>query len=155
MKHMKKAISILLCAVFAFSFGVVVLAEDHVHQYTPTPVYATCTEQGYTVFVCSCGDSYKDLYVEPLGHHYGGWDAVQKATCTSEGVMERTCIRCPSKQTQTVPMLDHFDGNADGKCDTCGLELEQEDIFSPFDWFVALFKTIFERIKAFFASFSK
>ena len=156
MKHIKKAISILLCMIFAFSFGLVVLADDadHVHQYVPNVVYATCTEQGYTVFVWSCGDSYKDLYVNPLGHHYGGWDAVQQATCTSEGVLERTCIRCPSKQTETVPKLDHRDSNADGKCDTCDLVMEKEEIFSPFDWFVALFRTIFERIKAFFSSFA-
>lgn len=155
MKYLKKSLCLLLCAVFALSFGAVAFAEEHVHSYKSTAVPATCTAEGYTVFVCECGDSYKDLYTDPLGHHYGGWDAVQKATCTSEGVLERTCIRCPSKQTQTVPMLDHRDSNADGKCDTCDLVMEKEEIFSPFDWFVSLFKTIFEKIRAFFAGFSK
>lgn len=155
MKHIKKAIAVVLCMIFALSFSAVAFAEEHVHEYKPNPVYATCTDPGYTFFVCSCGDSYKDLYVEPKGHHYGGWDAVQKATCTSEGVLERKCIDCGAIQTQTVPMLDHKDVNVDGKCDTCGLEMEREDIFSPFDWFVSLFETIFERIKDFFAMFSK
>ena len=155
MKHLKKAVSLLLCMIFTFSYGLIAFAEEHEHQYTPSVVPATCTEQGFTVFVCSCGDSYKDIYVNPLGHHYGGWDAVQQATCTTEGILERTCIRCPSKETQTVPKLDHRDSNADGKCDTCDLVMEKEEIFSPFDWFVALFKTIFERIKSFFAAFSK
>ena len=155
MKRIKKTVRMMLCVILMLLFGVPVFAEAHEHKYTSSTVYASCTEQGYTVFVCSCGDSYKDLYVQPLGHHYNGWDAVQQATCTSEGIMERTCIRCGAKQTETVPLLDHRDSNADGRCDTCGLEMEQENVFSPFDWLVALFRTIFERIASFFSSFVK
>ena len=157
MSLLKKTFCVLLSLLMCGScFGLLAFAEDgHVCVYEPTPVYATCTEQGYTLFVCSCGNSYKDYYVEPLGHNYDGWDAVQQATCTSEGIMERTCKRCGAKQTETFPVLDHRDSNADGYCDTCGLEMPQEEIFSPFEWLVNLFKTLFERVSAFFSSFKK
>ena len=155
MKHLKKGISILLSALLLCSFGIIAFAEDHVHHYTAATVYATCTEQGYTLFVCDCGDSYKDCYVNALGHNYGGWDAVQQATCTQEGVYERICSRCGSAQTQTKPVLDHYDGNKDGKCDTCDAAVEDETVYSPFDWFIDLFKTIFNKIREFFSSFSR
>ncbi len=158
MDRIKRTVSVLMAVLLIGScFGMIAFAEDgeHVHAYTSTPVLATCTEQGYTVFVCSCGDMYKDLYTDPLGHNYGGWDAVQQCTCVTEGVMERTCKRCGAKQTQTVPVMDHRDSNADGKCDTCDLVMEPEEVFSPFEWFISLFRTIFERIRNFFASFGK
>lgn len=39
----------------------------HVHEYTAVVVAPTETERGYTLHNCSCGDSYKDSYVEPTG----------------------------------------------------------------------------------------
>lgn len=42
----------------------------HEHSYTEKVVKATCEEKGYTLHECECGDSYKDNYVEALGHSY-------------------------------------------------------------------------------------
>lgn len=41
----------------------------HTHKYTASTVAPTCTEQGYTLHTCSCGDSYKDKYIAALGHN--------------------------------------------------------------------------------------
>ena len=42
-----------------------------VHDYKPQITEPTCTEQGYTTYVCSrCGDEYVDNYVSALGHNY-------------------------------------------------------------------------------------
>ena len=38
----------------------------HQHKTVVTP--PTCTEQGYTTYTCTCGDSYVDNYVVALGH---------------------------------------------------------------------------------------
>ena len=39
------------------------------HKYSTYLMMPNCTEQGYTLHACpSCGDSYKDTYVDPLGH---------------------------------------------------------------------------------------
>ena len=48
------------------------VCEDHVHvhEYTATVTEPTCTEEGYTTYICACGDSYVTDEVEPLGHDY-------------------------------------------------------------------------------------
>ena len=43
--------------------------SEHVHRYSSTVIDATCTEQGYTLYQCSCGDSYMDDYVA-ASHNY-------------------------------------------------------------------------------------
>lgn len=44
----------------------------HVHQYEEVLTPPTCTEEGYSTYTCSCGDSYIDEKVPPLGHDYVG-----------------------------------------------------------------------------------
>lgn len=41
---------------------------DHTHSYTFTVTAPTCTEQGYTTYTCTCGDSYTASYVNALEH---------------------------------------------------------------------------------------
>ena len=58
------------------------------HEYAATEHEPTCTEQGYTEYVCSCcGDSYRDGYVDSLGHDY-------EVTSQSDEYIVYTCIRC-------------------------------------------------------------
>ena len=46
---------------------VIVIVHDYYQQITEP----TCTEQGYTTYVCSrCGEEYVDNYVSALGHNY-------------------------------------------------------------------------------------
>ena len=49
MKLLKNGISLLLAAILLCSSGIIAFAEEHKHQYTATPVYATCTVMGATV----------------------------------------------------------------------------------------------------------
>ena len=42
----------------------------HTHSYTETVVAPTCTEKGYTLSTCTCGDSEKSKYTDALGHNY-------------------------------------------------------------------------------------
>ena len=57
------------------------------HSYTATVVAPTCTDDGYTLYVCACGDSYQDTVVDALGHNY----------VASNGV--NTCTRCGDTYT--------------------------------------------------------
>lgn len=41
------------------------------HKYTATVTAPNCTEQGYTVYTCTCNDSYISDYVSATGHTYG------------------------------------------------------------------------------------
>ena len=51
---------------------IISFATAHTHNYATKVVQPTCTAQGYTIHTCSCGNSYKDSYVNALGHSYSG-----------------------------------------------------------------------------------
>ena len=51
---------------------IISFATAHTHNYATKVVQPTCTAQGYTMHTCSCGNSYKDSYVNALGHSYSG-----------------------------------------------------------------------------------
>ena len=65
----KRLVSLLLMlAMICGMMPLTVLATDHTHTYTPAVTAPTCTEQGYTTYICACGDSYVADYVEATGH---------------------------------------------------------------------------------------
>ena len=69
-----------------------VIATDH--DYKDTVTAPTCTEKGYTTYTCNrCGDTYKDTYVEALGHD-GIATKVVAPTYTQDGYTEYVCSRC-------------------------------------------------------------
>lgn len=43
---------------------------QHAHAYSTKEIAATCSEQGYTLYTCPCGDVYKDNYKDVLGHSW-------------------------------------------------------------------------------------
>lgn len=55
-------------SVEAESTPVVITVEGHV--YVPVVTEPTCTEQGYTTYTCSCGESYVTNYTEATGHSF-------------------------------------------------------------------------------------
>ena len=65
------------------------------HNYAAgTPVPATCTEDGYTIYTCSnCGDEDIRDIVNALGHNMVA-GTVHEPTCTEEGYTEYACSRC-------------------------------------------------------------
>ena len=65
----------------------------HSHSYRPSStVDPTCTSGGYTVYTCSCGDSYKGDPT-PAAHRYGSGTVVPP-TCTSGGYTLISCTAC-------------------------------------------------------------
>ncbi|MBQ6699489.1 MAG: leucine-rich repeat protein, partial [Oscillospiraceae bacterium] len=69
------------------------LAHSDTHNYANSRVVApTCTTQGYTVYSCACGASYRSNYTNALGHSYG--TTVVPPTCTEQGYTTYKCIRC-------------------------------------------------------------
>ena len=65
---------------------------EHTHSYTKSVVDPTCTEKGYTLHTCSCGDSYKNTYTDPLGHDYKV--SIVLPTTEEKGYNFHTCTRC-------------------------------------------------------------
>lgn len=151
---MKKILCVLLSVLCMFSLlGTMSFADTEcAHNYETVQVAPTCAEKGYTLHVCTkCGDNFTDSYTNALGHNYGSWSVINDSTCTEEGHRERECVRCHSKETETLSVLAHVDADADGECDKCGAPVEVKKIFSPFDWFVAFFKAVIEWFRVIFA----
>ena len=65
-------------------------ALGHSHTLTAEQA-ATCTEDGYKTYTCSCRDSYTET-VKALGHNETA--AVTAPTCTEEGYTTYTCSVC-------------------------------------------------------------
>ena len=115
----------------------IVEVTAHEHRYDVTVVEPTCTEGGYSIYTCACGDSYMDDETAALGHsfenspvipHEDGkhhcWDCIRcderkTANCTftgtvtkepteeAEGVKTFTCGVCGNSYTESIPKLNH------------------------------------------------
>ncbi len=79
----------------------------HTHSYTVEVVAPTCTEKGYTIHTCACGDSYRDSEVAAKGHSFGPWQVKKEATEQEEGLMERTCRHCDTGEQKIIEKLVH------------------------------------------------
>ena len=79
------------------------------HPYTDsTVVTPTCTQQGYTRYLCSCGEfGYSSSYVAAKGHSYGSWTVTKAATCTAVGSHSRRCSVCGYTDVQEIPRIPH------------------------------------------------
>lgn len=44
--------------------------KAHIHAYTKEVIAATCTEKGYTIYTCVCGNTYKDNYTNLIAHTF-------------------------------------------------------------------------------------
>ncbi len=71
------------------------------HYYDVTETKPTCTEKGFTTYICEkCGYSYVDNYTDALGHEYR--EEVVPPTCTEDGYTLHTCSRCGDSYTDTI-----------------------------------------------------
>lgn len=115
---------------------------EHVHQWVKWDWIApTCTEEGYNLKTCKCGDTEKANISPVTGHSYR--HTVKKATCTEEGHEEDTCYKCQFVTNQkTLPVIPHNVSNWEiieqaigpfnngircGKCSVCGALMEEEE----------------------------
>ncbi len=118
-------------------------AQEHTHDYKETVVEPTCTEKGYTLHKCSCGDEYKDNEQPALGHSFTNYVSDGNATCTKDGTKTAKCDRCDEKDTVTdektafghnfgewkeiKPATEEEDGLKERACARCG-ETEEQSI---------------------------
>lgn len=160
MKNSRKFLSIILSVfmlipiVSIFSFAAQPDTNECEHEYKITNIAPTCVDSGYKLYVCTkCGYSYKDFSdAHPaLGHNFGEWEQIDEATCTTEGHMKRVCSRCGASELKTIPVKGHIDENFDGKCDRCGSSVPLKPVFSPFEWFKALWHAIIDWFVSIFA----
>ena len=78
------------------------------HDYEKTVTEPTCTEDGYTTYVCAvCGDTFTDNHRSALGHDFGEWYVTKEANEDAEGEEKRDCSRCDASETRSIPKKDH------------------------------------------------
>lgn len=83
----------------------------HTHSYSDTVKSPTCTDGGYTTHTCSCGNTYMDSYVSPLGHNWDDGTVTEEPTPFQDGTVVYHCSRCGDSYTGTVPAW-----NVEGSC---------------------------------------
>lgn len=84
-------------------------STTHVHTYEETVVDPTCTEQGYSVFTCQCGESYQGEFVAAWGHQW--YDAegmvAEEPTEDTPGQRLYSCAICNYVYVEEIPPLGH------------------------------------------------
>lgn len=92
-----------LVGAFASCDAIWELLDRHKHDYTETVVAPTCTEEGYTLKKCECGNEKTENRVAALGHDYAAEFTVEKQpTCTEAGSKCSHCSRCNATSNTTV-----------------------------------------------------
>ena len=75
--HLKDGLETYTCSRCGYSYtNTLPRKTEHYYSYYTKTTEPTCTEQGYTLHECECGDSYKDNYKAALGHKrspHGDW----------------------------------------------------------------------------------
>lgn len=94
---------------------------DYVHQYKLIKkVKATCTKDGYTLYVCEkCNEEKKESVVKSKGHNYEEVER-KEADCLKDGYVKSKCTVCNSKKTETLKSKGH--NFVDGVCTVCGAQ---------------------------------
>ena len=77
------------------------------HNYTLTVTSPTCTENGYTTYICSCGYSCVNDYVESIGHSYDNGVVTLEPTCIDTGIKVFTCAVCDDTYNEDVEAVGH------------------------------------------------
>lgn len=81
-----------------------VVTGRHMHNFEASETVApTCTEQGYTTYICGeDGETAASDYVAPNGHTWGQWKQTKAPTATEEGQERRDCENCDAFETRSV-----------------------------------------------------
>ena len=152
-KKFKRILSILMAIILVMGTFMVANAggnpegggdpydPNHTHVFKEFPVRPTCTQKGYTIYVCSCGYGKVDSYTNALGHDFT-FGVTRQPDCTTAGEKISTCSRCNALKSEPIAAKGHTapvwvvavaatcttSGQSLGLCKDCGLVLETKTI---------------------------
>ncbi len=128
---------------YYFSYNVklnmnLTLVPDHTHSYEAVVTEPTCTEYGFTTYVCECGDSYvdEDSWTEP--EHKWDDGVVTEPTCTEQGYTTFTCSACGESYVDEDSYTDALGHSWKGTgCENCDATRENPFTDVPEDsWYI-------------------
>lgn len=130
-------------------------ADTHEHSYEAVVTDPTCTEDGYTTYTCSCGDSYMGDEIDALGHDWGSWyKIIYEDKC--EFYEARACQRdnCNGYERLETKPCEHKEWieREDGRyqCTLCRTIIEElpegvhtrDNYKNNFDWVCGNFENV-------------
>lgn len=78
------------------------------HEYDAVVTPPTCTDKGYTTYICeNCNHSYKGDEVAAKGHTFGAWEIITSSTCEQDGSKKHTCKDCGFSETENLNPTGH------------------------------------------------
>lgn len=78
------------------------------HKYNKTVVTPpTCTDEGYTTYICDCSHSYDGDFVKAVPHTEGEWVTVTEPEVGKDGLKEKRCTVCKGLlEEDSIPALE-------------------------------------------------
>ena len=99
----------------------------HTHSYTSKSVPATCTVNGYILYTCVCGDSYKTVTTLAKGHSFVQSGA--NKVCSHCGYTE-PIITTPLLPVDLPPVVEDENVGGSEAAETQSLEVVQRELVS-------------------------
>ena len=78
------------------------------HEFVETISEPTCYSKGYTEYVCECGYSYQDNFVNEIAHEFGEYEVTLEASCETSGKETRYCANCEAFEEKETQPLGHL-----------------------------------------------
>ena len=75
---------------------------NHTHKYKVEKATATCLEDGWAYYYCSCGDWY-EVPLKATGHKWKSWEFTKIPTDTAKGLKVRVCESCKTREEEQTP----------------------------------------------------
>lgn len=132
---MKKNLFSLLLSIFLACAFCVSCQSPHAHNYTPSvSLLPTCTEEGFLLYSCPCGDSYTQP-IPALGHEVSVSPELSP-TCTLPGhTASSSCTRCGAilvPQEELAPLGHLYENDI---CVRCGISRQTWDQTADLSWY--------------------
>ena len=81
--------------------------HDHIKSATFTTVAPTCTNPGYSTYLCECGFNGVGDSPAATGHNLTVTETVRQADCTTKGIVHRKCKNCSYYEVEETAAKGH------------------------------------------------
>lgn len=80
---------------------------EHIHHYEVSMIQPSCTEDGYTLYTCECGEFYIEDLMIASGHKWNEWIIIKEPTVTEKGNKMHTCKVCNIEEYEEIDKHIH------------------------------------------------